>query len=475
MLEYFFEDLKKNFGNDEIRLIKKAYKYAEAKHKGQKRKSGEPYIIHPLNVAYILVNEFHLYDANAVCAAFLHDVLEDTPTTYQDIEENFYRDIANLVLGVTDSSNIVFDTKTEEERFNNSNILRNMMSDYRIIYIKLADRFHNMRTLEYQTKEKRINKAEQTLAFYVPMAYGIGANKAARDIEDLCFHFMHEEESEKIVKMKQEYENEHQREFEKVLNNIREVLTKNGIEPEMFMRMKNLAGIYEHVKRTQELASFPGLVKLRIVVKSKEYCFRAAALIKKNFQFDAETIVNHIYKPRYNGYRGYSIMIYSGGIPINVNLYTKDMEKTNEYGFAILANRLKVKSVPRIQDTIANGSGFMSTLSELGKYYDDEKILISQVEKELFGRVKTYTPRGDEIALPEKATVLDFAYKIHTSIGNNAIGAYVNGNLVNLDFVLKENDVVDIVQNNKAIRHVADASMVVTTRARRMIEKYGKK
>lgn len=475
MVEYFFEDLKKIFDKNEVNLIKKAYKYAEIAHKGQKRKSGEPYIVHPLHVAYILVNEFHLYDANAIAAALLHDTIEDTKITYEDIEANFNRDIANLVLGVTDSSNIVFNTKTEEERFNNSNILRNMMSDYRIIYIKLADRFHNMRTLEYQSLEKRISKAEQTMAFYVPMAYGIGANKAARDIEDLCFHFLHEEDSIRIGRMKQDYENEHQSEFELILNNIKKVLLDNNINSKMLMRMKNLAGIYDHVKNGTELTNFPGLVKLRIVVNSKEECFKTAALIKKQYDFDAKTIVNQIYKPRYNGYRGYSIMIFSNGIPINVNICTREMEKTNEYGFAILANRLKEKSVPKIQDIIANGSGFMSTLSELGKYYDDQNVLISQVEKELFGRVKTYTPRGDEIVLPDKATVLDFAYKIHTSIGNNAVGAYVNGNLVSLDFELKENDVVDIVRDNNTIRNVQDASMVVTTRARRMIEKYGKK
>lgn len=475
MFDYFLEDLKGIFTKDEIRLIKKAYEYADMAHKGQKRKSGEPYIIHPLHVAYILVHEFHLYDVNAICAALLHDVLEDTNTTYQDLLLNFNRDIANLVLGVTDSNNIIFDTKNEEERFNNSNILRNMMSDYRIIYIKLADRFHNMSTLEYQSSEKRISKAEQTAAFYVPMAYGIGANKAARDIEDLCFHFLHEEDSVRISKMKQDYESEHQAEFETVLSDIKRILTGNGIFSKVFMRLKNLAGIYQHVKNSQMLESFPGLVKLRIVVSSKEECFKTVALIKKNYDFDSDTIINQINKPRYNGYRGYSIIIYSNGIPINVNIYTKEMEKTNEYGFAILMNRLKEKSVTKIQDTIANGSGFMSTLNELGNYYNDQNALISQVERELFERVKTYTPRSEEIILPVGSTVLDFAYKIHTSIGNDAVGAYVNGDLVGLDFELKNNDVVSIVRDSKSIRSVSDTSIVVTTRARRMIEKYGKK
>ncbi|MDE5538941.1 MAG: HD domain-containing protein [Bacilli bacterium] len=474
MFEYFLKNLEKVFNAEEVKLITKAYEFASKAHQGQKRKSGEPYIIHPLHVAYILFNDFQLHDANAIAAAFLHDTIEDTDVTFEDIETNFNRDIANLVLGVTDSSNIVFNSKTEEERFNNASILRNMMSDYRIIYIKLADRLHNMTTLEYQKAEKRISKAEQTLAFYVPMAYGIGASKAAQKIEDLCFQYLHPDDYNKLNKMKQAYEEAHCKDFECILNGFKDLLNQKDIN----MCMKNMAGIYNHMKGTDELTTFPGLIELQIAVDTKEECFRVVQLLKKNYPFDSKSIINHIAKARYDGYRGFSIMLTNVcGMPVSVEVYTHDMKNTNDYGFAIRANRLREKSVPKIQESISNGSGFMTTLSELGKYYgNDSNVLMHQVENELLSdNIRVYTPAGDAITLPKGATVLDFAYRIHTNLGNNAIGAYVNNNLTSLDFTLQDNDSIRIIKDSEVRRDVSDVNKVVTTRARRMIEKYAKK
>lgn len=476
MVESLIEEAKKHFNEEEIEFIIKAYNYAFKAHDGQLRKSGEPYIIHPVSVSLILMQKFHLYNLNSVVAALLHDTIEDTDTTYQYLDSIFGRDVANLVLGVTDSSNVTFKTKTEEERYNNTAILRNMANDFRIIYIKLADRFHNMSTLEYQRADKRYTKAVQTLAFYVPFAYGIGARRPARTIEDYCFQYINPEEYQKILKLRDDYDQQNQEYIFKILAQIEGLLSSKGIKAVIYKRIKNVIGIYNSLLQDKRLQDISDLVYLQIVLKSREECFEVFRLLKDNFSYDEATLRNYITKPKYSGFRGLVLRLNGLDVPFKIEIYTRDMEELNLYGYAVLANKLKDKSIESIQHIITSGSNFMGSIIELSEYYRDNKLLMNQVEAELFNKtIRVYTPENDEVMLPEGSSILDFAYRIHSHLGDSAVGAYVNGDLVNLGFQLQDGDVVEVLRDYNIKRSLQEVRNVKTTKARRMIEKAIKK
>lgn len=445
MISEFEKEIKKHFTSKEVDLILKAYHFADKAHMGQKRKSGEPYIIHPIHVAYLLMVKFHLYDANAVAAALLHDTIEDTDTTFEDLVANFNQDIANLVLGVTDTNNITFKNKTAEERFNNAAILRNMLKDFRIIYIKSADRFHNMSTLEYQDETRRLNKSQQTLGFYVPLNYGIGALSVARELEDLCFRYIFPDEYYKTLALKQKFEYNHQQFVENVFSALNQMLINSGIRSKINMRMKNVAGIYNSMYPSQTLEAIPDIINIQVVVDSKENCYNVLNLLKGVYKL--ESIKNYLACPNFNGYRGLDLIV-TGKPAFKISIFTKSMEETNEYGYATISNRLKGKNNQKLQQIIANGSNFYSALKAIGDYQANNKRLLKQVEDELFKpTIMIHTIFGD-FRFPENSTVLDIIHYYFKNDIDSIERVYVNGNLESKSFVLKDGDKVLFVKKS---------------------------
>jgi len=440
MVSELEREIKKHFSIAEVSLIIKAYEYASVAHSGQKRKSGEPYIIHPIHVAYLLMTKFHLYDANAVCAALLHDTLEDTTTTYEDLLQHFNEDIAKLVLSVTDSNNVSFNNKTEEERFNNAAILRNMLKDYRTIYIKSADRFHNMSTLEYQDEQRRLNKAHQTLAFYVPLNYGIGANEAAKELDDLCLRFIFPDEYYRTLALKQECEVKHQKDFENMLIALTNNFLTSGIKATINMHMKNISGIYNDLGK-MAIEDIPDLINIHIIVGDREECYKVYAALAKNYK--VAKVKNSLMHPKFNGYRAIELDLEDFfGHTVKVSICTAKMEEANLYGHATISNHIKAKQSEKIQKIVARGSEFYIALKELGEFHKNNSRLLRQVESELFNsRINIHTKNG-VISLPEKTTIADYLKKSNIKNGH----VYVNGVLVASNFVLSYGDKVFITK-----------------------------
>ncbi len=462
MVSEFEKEIKKHFTLEEIDLILKAYHFADEAHKGQKRKSGEPYIIHPIHVAYLLMIKYHLYDANSVAAALLHDTLEDTDTTYEDLEINFNQDIANLVLGVTDTNNITLKNKTAEERFNNAAILRNMLKDFRIIYIKSADRFHNMSTLEYQDEVRRINKAKQTLGFYVPLNFGIGALAAARELEDLCLKYIFPDEYYKTTSLKQDFEYKNQAYVEQLFKVLNFLLVRNGIRNKINMRLKNIASIYNNMLANQTLDDIPDLINIEIIVDNKEDCYRVLNLLKEIYPI--LNIKNCLTTPDFNGYRSLDLIIEIEGKTIKLSIFTKSMEETNLYGYATISNRLKGNNNQKIQHIVMKGSNFYAALKAIGDYQASNKMLLKQAENELFRpTIRIHTIFGDR-DFPENSTVLDvmrYYYKDNMDI---ILRVYVNGNLESRFYVLKDEDKVFFVKKPINGRKSGNLNMHYRTR-----------
>ena len=444
MISEFEKEIKKHFTSDEVDLILKAYHYADKAHMGQKRKSGDPYIIHPIHVAYLLMVKFHLYDAHAVAAALLHDTIEDTETTYQDIALLFNQDIANLVLGVTDTNNITFKNKTAEERHNNAAILRNMLKDFRIIYIKSADRFHNMSTLEYQDEERRRNKAHQTLSFYVPLNYGIGAISVAKELEDLCFKYTLPEEYYETCDLKQKYEYKNQKYVEEVFGSLNRILMINGIRNKINMQMKHIAGIYNSMLAHEPIDVIPDLINIQIVVDNKSDCYHVLTLLNKEYRVLSSK--NYLLSPNFNGYRGLDLLVSIGNKTIKVSIFTSSMEETNLYGYATISNRLK-GSNKEVQRIVDHGTDFYATLKDMGIYQESNTRLLKQVEDELFKpTILIHTIFGD-IRFPEASTVSDIVYYQFKTDASNIKRVYANGKIVPMEYVLQDGDKLLFVKN----------------------------
>lgn len=449
MVSELEREIKKHFSEAEVSLIMKAYEYAAVAHSGQKRKSGEPYIIHPIHVAYLLMTKYHLYDADAVCAALLHDTIEDTSTTYEDLGANFNEDIAKLVLGVTDSNKVSFSDKTAEERFNNANILRNMLKDFRIIYIKSADRFHNMSTLEYQDEQRRLNKAHQTLAFYVPLNYGIGASEAAKELDDLCLRFIYPNEYYRTLTLKQECEAKYQKDFENMLIALTNIFVAGGIKATISMHMKNISGIYNDLGRIA-IEDIPDLINIHIIASDREECYKVYAALAKNYK--TTKVKNSLMHPKFNGYRAIELDLEDFyGHTVQVSICTLKMEEANLYGHATISNHLKDKQGEKIQKIVTRGSDFYIALKELGEFHKNNSRLLNQVETELFNSSITIYTKNGEISLPAKATIADYLKKSNLK---NGLRVYVNGLLVTSDFILSDGDKIFVTKTNANTRYI---------------------
>lgn len=442
--EKLLDEVKK-YNPTEVEIIKKAYEYAKTLHEGQYRQSGEPYIIHPLNVAYILA-EMHA-DKDTVCAGLLHDTIEDTKITKEDIAHDFNQDIANLVDGVTKLAKMNFSTKEEQNSANTRKIITGITSDVRIIIIKLADRLHNMRTIEYKSEFKRKENSIETMEIFVPLAYSIGAYRIKSELEDLSFKQLKPNKYKEIEEVKDRLEETDNSILEEMLYKIQCLLNDKNIPNEIKVRTKNIYGIYKRLSEGNKLSDIHDLLALKVMVDDIANCYLTLGLVHTLYHPINSKFKDYICNPKTNMYSSLHTTVFGPEERlVQTQIRTFDMDKVASFGLTAYWDIEKGNARNVMQEELKEKFQFFTTLTEINSMFRDNETFVSQVKNELFSdKVYVYTTKGDVIELPKGSTPIDFAYRIHTDIGNTMVGALVNDKSVSNDYVLKSNDRVKII------------------------------
>ncbi len=464
----------------DTKLIMKAYNFAYDKHKDQKRSSGEPYIIHPLNVAYILAGIG--LDENTICAALLHDVVEDTDVTNEDLKEMFGNEIAEMVDGVTKLSNIQFATIEEKQVENYRRMFLAMGKDIRVILIKLADRLHNMRTLKYLNRDRQLANAKETLELYAPLANRLGLYSIKAELEDLGFKYMYPEEYHELVEGINKKKDERLKFIEKIMDDIRVQLKKHRIDAEVTGRAKHLYSIYRKMKRDNStLDQIYDLFAMRIIVNSVKDCYAALGVVHEMYSPMPGRFKDYIAVPKPNMYQSiHTTLLGEKGTPFEVQIRTWDMHRVAEYGIAAHwaykeANFLGrgKKNVVVTEDKLA---WLRETLEWQQEMQDPEQFL-ENLKTELFeDEVYVFTPKGLIKVLPKGATPIDFAYSIHAEIGNHMTGCKINSKMMPIITPLQSGDIVEILTSDNSKGPSLDwLKFVKSTAARTKINSWFKK
>ena len=466
----------KEYNEESLEKVEKAYYYAKDLHEGQYRQSGEPYITHPLNVAYIL-SEMHA-DEDTLCAALLHDTLEDTNITKEEIAENFNKEVANLVDGVTKISKLNFSSKADQNLANTRKIITGITSDVRIIIIKLADRLHNMRTLQFKTEFKQKENSMETMDIFVPLAYYIGAYRIKSELEDLSLQYLYPEKYKKIEDIKSKIELDSRSCLQEMLQTIKEILNNKDIPNEIKVRTKNIYGIYKRMEEGHKLSDIHDLLSLKIMVDEVSNCYQTLGIIHSQYHPINDKFKDYIYNPKTNMYRSLHTTVFGPEDRlVQTQIRTFDMDKVASFGLTAYWDEQKGAARDVMQEDLKQKFQFFKSLTEINSMFGDNQQFVNQVKTELFAdRVYVYTTKGDIIELPKGATPIDFAYKIHTDIGNTMVGVFVNDEFVPIDYVLKNKDRVRIVTDELSYGPREDwIDKAQTSLAKRKIKEFNKK
>jgi len=451
-IEDVINKMKKNKGKTDLKLIKRAYDFAKEKHGNQLRKSGEPYIIHPIQVAYILADLG--LDDSTICAALLHDVVEDTDITNEELAKLFSKEIEELVDGVTKLGNLKYTSAEEQQVENYRKMFLAMGKDIRVIIIKLADRLHNMRTLKFLSRERQIANAKETMDLYAPLANRLGMYSLKWELEDLSFKYLHPEEFKKIVDGIDKKRNERLEFIDKIMDDIRIELKKQKINAELTGRAKHLYSIYRKMERDgKDIDQIYDLFALRILVDSVKDCYAALGVVHDLYNPMPGRFKDYISVPKPNLYQSlHTTLIGAKGTPFEVQIRTVEMHRIAEYGIAAHwaykeANRFKKSTVVVQEDKL---SWLRETL-EWQKDMQDPEEFLNTLKTELFeDEVYVFTPKGEIKVLPNKSTPIDFAYNIHAEIGHHMIGAKINSKIMPIITTLKNGDIVEILTSEQA-------------------------
>ena len=447
------DKVKKNKRWADIKLIQKAYNYAVQKHGDQKRKSGEPYIIHPTNVAYTIA-ELGL-DEQTICAALLHDVVEDTDATYDDIKNEFGPEVAEMVDGVTKLKLIQHASIEENQVENYRKMFLAMGKDIRVIIIKLADRLHNMRTLEFLRRDRQIAIAKETMQLYAPLANRLGFYSMKWELEDLAFKYLYPEEYGELIKGIEQKREERLKFIEKIMADIRVQLKKQHIEAEVTGRAKHLYSIYRKMQRDNKtLDQIYDLFALRIIVNSVKDCYTALGVVHEMYTPMPGRFKDYIAVPKANMYQSiHTTLLGEKGTPFEVQIRTWDMHRIAEYGIAAhwaykeASYFGKKQSVQVEPDKLT----WLRETLEWQKDMQDPDEFLNTLKTELFeDEVYVFTPKGKIIALPKGSTPIDFAYSIHAEIGNHMTGAKINSKMVPIITPIKNGDIVEILTSDNS-------------------------
>ena len=464
------------YNREEIDIVRKAYDYASLLHQNQYRESGEPYIVHPLNVAYILA-EMHA-DRDTLCAGLLHDTLEDTNTTKENIDNIFNSNIANLVDGVTKLAKMNFSSKKELSYANTKKIIISIKEDVRIIIIKLADRLHNMRTLQFKSEFKQKENAIETMEIFVPLAYYIGAYRIKSELEDLSFRYLKPDIYKNITNIKLQLESDSRRCLIEMLGEIRRKLNDEGISNEIKVRTKNIYGIYKKLSEGQKLSDIHDLLALKIMVNNVPSCYYTLGIIHQLYHPINDKFKDYICNPKTNMYQSLHTTVF--GLDdrlVQTQIRTFDMDKVASFGLTTYWDLLKGQARYNMQEDLRKNFQFFKSLTEIAAIFGDNQDFVELVKKELFSdMIYVYDTKGKIIELPKRSTPIDLAYKLGDTIGNNMVDVLVNDKRVPLDYILKTKDRVKILTNNTSLGpNTSWIEMAHTDFAREKIRKKLKK
>lgn len=435
------------YNPEEIEIIKKAYDYAFSCHKDMKRKSGEPYIIHPLHVAYELAKKYA--DRDTICAALLHDVVEDCNVSLETISDMFNPVIAFLVDGVTKLSKVKNIDKSEAEIANMNKILKAIIKDARIIMIKLEDRRHNMRTLEFLPAESQIRIAKETQLIYLPLAYNIGAYDILNDFEDLTFKYINPSSYNMVLTRMNNLRSTHDEILETVLQSIDKVLTEKEIPHELKKRIKNIYGVYRKLVEHRSLVNIHDLLALKIIVDNEDQCYRGLGCVHSVYRPYTDKFKDYIAIPKTNQYRSLHTTVFGPqGWFVQAQLRTSDMENHNIYGLASYWKKYRESAVDLMQFDLSQDYQFYRDLIECYNLTPEDGNLFELVKQDLLSRsIFVYTATGIPIEIPEGATVVDFAYRLGSDQLIGLYGAVVNGHRVSISQELHSKDIISLLRS----------------------------
>lgn len=463
----------------DTKLIMKAYNYAVEHHGDQKRRSGEPYIIHPLNVAYILAGVG--LDEATICAALLHDVVEDTDATDADLRREFGDEIADMVAGVTKLEAMQFTTVEEQQVEDYRKMFLAMGKDIRVIILKIADRLHNMRTLKYLKRDRQIANAKETMEIYAPLANRLGLYSMKWELEDLSFKYLYPEEYHELVEGINKKREERLKFIEKIMDDIRVQLKKQHIDAEVTGRAKHLYSIYRKMKRDNKtLDQIYDLFALRILVNSIKDCYAALGVVHEMYSPMPGRFKDYIAVPKPNMYQSiHTTLLGDKGTPFEVQIRTWDMHRVAEYGIAAhwaykeASYFGKKQSVKVEEDKLA----WLRESLEWQKDMQDPQEFLATLKTELFeDEVYVFTPKGAIKILPRNATPIDFAYSIHEEIGNHMTGCKINSKMMPIITPLKSGDIIEIITSDNSKGPSRDwLKFVKSTKAKNKINGWFKK
>ena len=452
-IEDIISKQKENYPNANIQLITKAYEYAKKNHGEQCRKSGEPYMIHPVNVAYILAT-LEL-DDETLCAALLHDVVEDTPVTHEDLIKEFGEPIAEMVAGVTKLGTLRYTTAEEQQVENYRKMFLAMGKDIRVILIKLADRLHNMRTLKYLSRDRQIANASETQDLYAPLANRLGIYSLKWELEDLSFKYLHPDEFHDIIAGLDKKREERLRFLEKIQQDLSEEIKDQGIKADVTGRAKHIYSIYRKMQRDNKtLDQIYDLFALRILVDNVKDCYAVLGIVHEMYTPMPGRFKDYIAVPKKNMYQSiHTTLLGPKGTPFEVQIRTYDMHRTAEFGIAAhwaykeASNKGTKQSVVVTDDKLA----WLRETLEWQKNTENPDEFLNTLKTELFeDEVYIFTPKGTIKVLPKGATPIDFAYSVHEQIGHKMIGCKINSKMMPIITPLRNGDIVEILTSEQS-------------------------
>ncbi len=457
----------------DLQLLQTAYGFAENAHTHQTRLSGEAYITHPVEIAYILAGL--KMDMPTIIAGLLHDVVEDTNYTYKDIEDNFGKEVADLVDGVTKITKLEYSNKEDQQAESFRKMFIAMANDLRVIIIKLADRLHNMRTLSAMSKEKQISKATETLDIYAPIAHRLGIFKIKWEFEDLALRYLEPEQYYQLVEKVAQKRQEREAYIGNVVDVLSDKLTKESIKFSIEGRPKHFFSIFKKMQNGKNFSEIYDLIAIRVLVDSVNDCYAVLGWVHTLWKPIPGRIKDYIAMPKPNMYQSlHTTVIGPGGSPVEIQIRTKDMHQIAEYG---IAAHWKYKEGKQGSDEMSERLRWLWELKELDQELQDSDEFMDAVKKDLYtDEVFVFTPKGKVIELPMGATPLDFAYRIHSDVGNKCVGAKVNGKIIPLNAKLKTGDIVEVITNPASKGPSRDwLKVVVSTHAKNKIRSHFRK